>query len=64
MNKHQRHSQIAQTICSRAQLTTFDGFDRRFDEFAKRVQNIIFYSQKKKIPLVDDAQNADLKNLE
>ena len=45
-----------------AQSTQFEWFDRRFDEFAARVQNIIFSSEKKKTPLVDDAQDADLKN--
>ena len=63
MNKNQRHPQIAQTNCLRAQLTTFDGFDRRFDKFAERVQTIIVYSQKKQTPLVDDAQDVDTKNL-
>ena len=56
--------ETSSNVRTSAQSTQFDLFDRRFDEFTARVENIIISLQKKPTPPVDDAQDASMKNLE
>ena len=61
---HVKQVETSSNVRTSAQSTQFDLFDRRFDEFTARVENIIIPLQKKPTSLVDDAQDTSMKNLE